>query len=242
MTAAGEAIRFRGAPAKVEAFLPVRHDFSIEGATLEAYIDAGEPILLYRPFVQSVKAGDAITRLVLRLPETTPPGTYYGTLGIGDQTLPIEAVVDARPRLVLMPGSLSMMVSAGHEEVVELIASNQGNTLFDIPREGIVNLFESEALPEAIHSALSSKERGQERVNRFVDSVARHTLTAHVEVRTGGGAIAPGEIRRLTVQLRLPGNLQAGHSYRGAWEFPNARYVVQVHVPAPPPPEGGEVS
>ena len=235
--ATGEAIQFRGVPTRVEAFLPIRHDLSIEHATLEAYIDAGEPILLHRPFVQSVRAGDAITRFVLRLPETTPPGTYYGTLGIGEQTLPIEAIVDAKPRLILMPRALSLMVPPGHEEVVELIATNQGNTFFEVPQEDIINLFDDVALPVAVHSALSSKERGQERVNRFVDSVARHTATAQVEVMAGRGAIGPGEIRQLTVQLRLPKSLQAGHSYRGAWELPNARFVVQVYVPAAPPPE-----
>jgi hypothetical protein len=239
MTAAtGKAIQFRGAPARVEGFLPIRHDLSIEHAILKAYIDAGEAIALERPLVQSVKAGDAITKFILRLPETTPPGAYYGRLEIGEQSLPIEALVDAGPRLVFMPNSLSLTVPPAHEEVIELIANNRGNTLLEVPKEGIINLFDSEALPVAIHSALSSKERGQERVNRFVDSVARHTLTAQVEVQAGAGAIAPGEIRGLTVQLRLPRNLQAGHSYAGAWEPPNARYSVEVYVPAAAPPEG----
>jgi hypothetical protein len=234
---AGQAIQFRGEPSRVEGYLQVRHDLSIDRAHLVARIDAAEVITLQRPLVQSVTAGEAITRFVLRLPGSTPPGTYYGALHIGEQTHPLEAVVDASPKLVLMPSRLTLTVAPGHEELVELLATNTGNTVFEVPREGFINLLDSEGLSVAVNSALSSKEKGQERVNRFVDSVARSTGTAQVEVQAGAGEIAPGAIRRLTVRLRLPKSLQPGHAYRGGWELPNARYVVQVYVPAAVPPE-----
>jgi hypothetical protein len=232
-----EPVRFRGTPSKVEGFLPFSDNFSFENAELEARIDAGAPITLRRPEVQSVRATEAITRIIMRLPETTSPGRFYGTLKIGVQTLSIEVLLDARPRLSLMPNRLFLSVGPGHKETVELMVTNRGNMAFEIPREGVVNLLDSAALSLAVHTAFSREEGGHERVNRFVDAVADKTSAAHVNVRDGGGAIEPGELRRLTVQLHLPKSLEAGHSYRGAWELPNARFVVQVYVPMAPPQE-----
>ena len=120
---------------------------------------------------------------------------------------------------------------------MELLATNSGNTVFEVPHEGFINLLDSEALSVAVNEALSAKQEGQERVNRFVDSMARNSATAQVEVAAGAGPLGPGEIRKLRVRLRLPKSLQPGHSYRGGWELPNARYVVQVYVPAAVPRE-----
>ncbi len=233
----GHAIQFRGEPSVVEGLLQIRHDISVDRAQLEARIDADKPIVLRRPLIMSTAAGDNITKFVLNLPLTTPPGSYHGVLQIGERTHPIEVIVDAWPRLVLMPGRLTLTAPPGHDEVVELTVTNSGNTVFEFHHEGIVNLLDSEALSVAVNSAISSKEKGQERINRFVDSMARGAGTAQVEVRPGAGAIEPGATRRLTITLHLPKSLQPGHSYRGAWELPNARLWVQVYVPAATPPE-----
>jgi hypothetical protein len=212
--------------------LPIRHDVMIANAVLEARINAIEPIVLIRPFVHVIQAGDKMTGVVLRLPEILPPGNYFGSLKIGEETHPIEVIVEPRQQLTLIPGSLSVTASPGHDEVIDVVVTNRGNIPAVIPQEGVVNLLDSDALSSAVHLAVSHHEGGQERINRFADTMAENIVAAQVSLRSGGGTIGPGESRRLTAQVRFPKSLQAGHSYRGAWELPHARYVVQVYVPA----------
>lgn len=229
-------IHFRGEPARVEGFLQVRHSRAMTSARLAARIRAPKIFTLDWPYVQSIPAAEGVTRFVLRLPEATPPGTYTGVLEVDDEKYPFEALVDARTWFTILPNKLSLVAEPEHEEIVELIGVNRGNTLFQVPDVADVNLFDSGSLLAAVNAALSSKVKGgQERVSRFVDSLARNSEMLSLGVLAGAGAIAPGESRRLTVRLRLPENLQAGHTYRGGWELPHMKFVIQVYVPAAAP-------
>jgi hypothetical protein len=238
---AGQLVRFRGNPTRVEGFIQIPYDSSIAYGRLAAHIQANDKthdaITLQRPYVQSVPVGDGTTRFVLRLPESTPPRTYSGTLEVGHETYPMEVIVESRPWLTLMPRRTSLAVAPGHEEVVELTAVNRGNRVCDVPEEGIVNLFDSAALSVAVTAALSSKDKGQDRVNRFADTVAKHADVLNLVVVDGAGAMHPGETRRLSVRLHVPKGLQAGHTYNGGWEMPNSRYVIEVYVLAAEPKE-----
>ena len=102
-SAQGHAIRFsrRQSFASGREFLPVPATTSCR-SIMRTSRHASMPITSSPwsgRWCRSVTAGDAITRFVLRLPVTTPPGTYRGALHIGEQTHALEAIVDASPRL-----------------------------------------------------------------------------------------------------------------------------------------------
>jgi hypothetical protein len=228
-------LRFRGEPGRLEGYVKVPHDPLLALGKLSARIGAPEIITVEWPQVQNSAAPGGVTRFLLQLPETTPPGTYTGVLQAGEQRYPFEALIDPRPRFTVAPGKVSLVAGSGHEETVELIGTNSGNTIFDIPAAADVTLLDAGALSTAVNSALSSKEKGQDRVNRFVDSLARNTGLLSLEVTAGSGTIAPGETRTLSVVLRLPKNLHSGHSYSGGWDLPDTRYLIQIYVPAAAP-------
>jgi hypothetical protein len=100
-----KVVTFRGPPNRVASLIPLPQEAGalrqrtarLEGAEVRA--------LRIRPLTHE---GAGIGRLTIRLPRSTPPGTYSGSVEIGGRELPIVAEVEPRPRLEATPrGSVS---------------------------------------------------------------------------------------------------------------------------------------
>src|SRR5437762_179136 len=65
--------------------------------------------------------------LRIKLPVSTPPGTYQGKVQVGDKELPIVVDVEPRPRLRLFPRRLRGTVAPGSVLNANLTIANIGN-------------------------------------------------------------------------------------------------------------------
>lgn len=224
-----ERIRFRGSPPGADGYLPRRYQ-EVLGAELSARLDipgASEPTAVR---VVPRAAGDAATRLHLRLSMSTPVGTYQGTLRIGAEEHPIEVRVDGHSDLGFSPSHLTLMATPGGEETVDLTVVNRGNLAVAIPDELSLELMDGDAIPQAL-KALHERPKPRDPLSRMADRIAQHIVTLPVTIVEGSGVLQAGEMRELRVHVSYAKSLEAGRSYVAVWPLANQQfYIVAVHV------------
>jgi len=233
-----QLLRFRGSPRAIEALIPMGMPEAAErrlAVDLEVEAERKPPIV-----VHPIPMGASATRLRLVLPESTPPGTYKGTVQVGDARYPIEAQVDAYRHLRLSPSRLSLEAAAGSEVEVELTVVNGGNVTCEVGRAYALGLFDKDGLNRGTAAAFQEDApRGQERVGRLMDEFAEgYGGFLRMKVEEGAGPLDPGELRNLKLKLKMPDRLKAGRNYFGTWSFHNLAYLVTVRATGG---EAGEV-
>jgi hypothetical protein len=232
-----ERIRFRGSPPGADAYIPRRYqDVLATEMSARLQMPGARELTAFRVVPRA--AGDAVTRLHLRLSMSTPVGTYQGTLRIGAEEHPIEVRVDGHSDLGFSPSHLTLMATPGDEETVELTVVNRGNLPVDLPDEVSLELMDGHAIPQALR-ALHERPRekgaqGRDPVARAADRIAQHVETLPVEIAAGSGPLPAGEMRELRLNVRYPKDLTPGRSYIAVWPLANQQfYIVAVHVRPP---------
>jgi hypothetical protein len=185
----------------------------------------------------TVRTGPAIAgvrSLRLALPPTAPPGTYEGVLQLADREQPIVVEVEPLVRLRAVPSLLALHAPPGGRVDLDLAVQNEGNAPASIRKAHVVALFTSDAVARAIHHALEDRlPEGRRRVDHAFDALAdEHGGQARLKVATGAGPLAPGEARRLSVELAVPKSLRAGTTYSGTWPLYNLNLSVSITTPA----------
>jgi hypothetical protein len=219
-------LRFTGRPDRLEAVLP---DVSIEEEATAILEGADVPRFRLRPL-----AGDAsAVRATLKLPATTPPGTYRGVVRIGERELPAAVQVEPHQRARSHPPRLSVEAGPGSSVPVELVVANEGNVAFTVPTKSSLCLFEGDGIHHAIWTALTSDPpEGKQRVDVLLDDLA-DSHGGLVDVRAEGQvSIAPGDAQTVVLTLTFSDRLRAGHEYTGTWEPGGLRVPLRVSVPA----------
>lgn len=230
---------FRGPPSRLTALLPGA--VPAGGETPEVSLAGTE---VRRVSLRPLPVGEAGTTVSLRVPDSTSPGRYEGTLRRGDATFPAVAEVEARPRLRAHPPRLWLEAAPGAQSAVEVTLLNLGNTICDVSGRSNFGLLDARGLGHAFWTALSSEPpKGKQRVDVLLDDLAgTHGGLVDVVVEVGGGKIPPGGSRALRLALRFPDRLRSGHSYSGTWEAHGLRLPVRVTVPKPAPDRPAKVA
>jgi len=224
-------LRFRGSPIAIEALVPTApHDKGrrILGVDLEIELGEKKPPIELHP----IPGGTVATRLRLVLPNSTPPGTYKGTLRLSDSQYPILAEVGAYPHLLLSPSRLSFEAAAGSEAETELTLVNEGNVTCDVGKAYAFGLFDQDGLNRSTATAFQEETaQGRERMDRLMNEFAEgYGGIVRMRVEEGAGPVAPGEFRNLRLKLRFPDRLKPGRGYFGTWSFHNLTYLVTVRA------------
>jgi hypothetical protein len=228
--AGAKPVTFRGPPDRLASLLPLPDDpealrqraARLEGADVRA--------IRVRPLTRE---GVSLGKFTLRLPKSTPPGTYSGSLEIGDQQVPIVGEVEPRPRLRTSPRRLTIETEPGGEVAADVVVVNTGNVPCEIPAASKFCVFDGSGIDNAFWVALGSDPpKGRQRLDVLLDELAEsHGGLVEVRARTGERTIAPGEAREVQLTLRFSDRLRAGHAYAGTWEGDGVRLTIRVNVP-----------
>ena len=179
------------------------------------------------------RAGVDARRATLRLPRSTPPGTYEGSAEIEGRKVSIVAEVERRPRVETDPRRISVEVAPGETATADVTLLNTGNVPCDVSGTSTFCLFDGRGMEHAVWAALASDPpEGKQRLDVFLDDLAKShggLVTARVEK---GATIASGESRDVRLTLRFSDRLQPGMSYAGRWEADGLRVPVRVTTPA----------
>jgi hypothetical protein len=226
----GKPVTFRGPPDRLASLLPLPDDpeaLRQRAARLEGAEVRG---IRVRPLTRErLNMG----RFTLRLPKSTPPGTYPGSLEIGGQEVPIVGEVEPRPRLEASPRRLTIEAEPGGEVTADVVVVNTGNVPCEVPASSKLCVFDGSGVDHAFWVALGSDPpKGRQRLDVLLDELAEsHGGLVEVGARAGEHTIDPGETREVLLTLRFSDRLRAGHTYAGTWEAEGLRLTIRVTVP-----------
>ena|SRR5882672_1737261 len=177
-------------------------------------------------------ATPGLSLLRIKLPVSTPPGSYKGTIQVGDKELPIVIDVEPRPRVRLFPRSLKARAARGSVVNANLTVLNTGNFVVNLEKEYRFCVFERGGIDRAFFVALASDQAtGERRLDRLANELAvSHGGRVRLEIESGAGAVAPGEARELRIALRLSDRLRPGQTYSGTWKVENTGLAIELQV------------
>ncbi len=177
-------------------------------------------------------ATPGLSLLRIKLPFSTPPGAYKGTIQVGDKEFPIVVEVQPRSRLRLFPRTLRASAAPGSVVNANLTVLNTGNFVVNLEKEHRFCVFERGGIDRAFFVALASDPpTGERRIDRLANELAvSHGGRVRLEIESGSGAIAPGETRELHIALRLSDRLRSGQTYSGTWKVENTGLAIELQV------------
>jgi hypothetical protein len=173
-----------------------------------------------------------LSGLRLDLPRWTPPGSYEGTVKVGDHERRVVVDVEPRPKVRMSPRRLSLRGRPKEAVTAEVVVSNVGNVACDVRGAYVFALFDPSSLERATQRAFQSSARGEE---RFIDRIAAelsegYAGTVRLKVDQGAGPLEPGDSRELRATLRLPDHLRSGRTYEGTWRIGTIGYNVEIET------------
>ncbi len=177
-------------------------------------------------------AGPGLSLLRIKLPVSTPPGAYKGTVQVGDDEVPIVVDVEPRPRLRLFPRSFKASVTPGAALNATFTVLNTGNSTVHVEKEYRFCVFERGGIDRAFYVALATEQATTERrIDRLVNELSlSHGGRVRLEIEAGDGDLAPGEARDLRVAFRLSDRLRPSQTYSGTWKIENTGVSVKLQV------------
>ena len=219
----GQLLRFRGSPRAIEALIPVGiHEAAQRRLAVDLEVEAErKPSIAVHP----IPVGTSATRLRLVLPESTPPGTYKGTVHVGDSRYPIEAQVEAYPHLRLSPPRLSLEAAAGSEVEVDLTLVNGGNVACEVGRAYALGLFDKDGLNRGTAAAFQDGgARGPERFSRLMDEFAEgYGGIVRMKVEEGAGPLRARPASKPEAETENAGSPEGGTKLFWNMELPQPR-------------------
>ena len=179
------------------------------------------------------REGLELGKLTLRLPKSTPPGTYSGSVEIGGQEVPLTVEVEPRPRLEATPSRLTFEVKPGAEVSAEVAVVNVGNVPWELPAASTFCIFDGDGIDHAFWVALANDPpKGKERIDLLLDDLAdSHGGLVEVRARARKRTIAPGESCEVQLTLKFSDRLRPGRTYAGSWEADGLRVRLRAGFP-----------
>lgn len=223
-----EPLRFKGGPTRLSAALRLPGP-AIRARSVNVDFNGVTGRVVIRPMART---GTDISVLKIKLPRTTPPGTYEGTVQVGDSEVPIVAHVEPRPRLRFIPAALRTKAAPGSMVDADVTVANVGNVVVNVDTKYTFCIYDGTGIERAFFVALTDENaKGQQRIDLIMEELAEsHGGLVRLIVERGAGEIAPGEARDLHIALRFSDKLHPGRTYDGGWTVGNASYFVQIEV------------
>jgi hypothetical protein len=239
---AAAPVTFRGPPHRLSSLvtLPAGGD---ELGRPKALLEGAEVRgLSVRPLTRE---GLDLGKVTLRLPRSTPPGSYSGSVELGGRRVPVRVDVEPRPRLEASPSRLTFEVEAGAKATATVTLLNVGNVPFEVPAASRFCIFDGGGVDHAFWVALAGDPpKGKERIDVLLDDLAdSHGGLVELRARAGARTIEPGEAQAVQLTLSFSDRLRPGRGYAGSWDADGLHVRIRVSVPERKPPRtAGEAS
>jgi hypothetical protein len=223
------SLRLRGHPGGLAGHL-VWPGAGPQLVTVQLAVDAGGPTPVVGHILPVGAKG--LCSLEITLPTWTPPGSYQGTVRVGDEERRIVVDVEPRPRLQVEPRLLSVRGRPKDRVQAEVTISNTGNVVSEVRGAYLFALYDPSALERATARAFLSGETTSQGFNDQIVTGLREGFAGMVRLKVdaGAGPLEPGDSRSLQATLHLPDGLRAGQTYEGTWRIDSLGYNVEVEA------------
>jgi hypothetical protein len=167
---------------------------------------------------------------VLNLDPSTPPGTYEGSLQVGDRWQPVRVHVTEQIDLRVQPTSVSIFTEGALVFPRDFVVENAGNVPLRIGRECVVPLGDVAELHAAVRQGLrgacEAKETGD--VIKSILCAWSQQQVGTVSITRDDITLEPGETRPLTLTFTVPDDLQPFRRYVTELPLYNAALHLEV--------------
>jgi hypothetical protein len=222
------ALSFRGPPNRLSSLVPLPADSAGEPRAL---LDGVEVSSVSMRAVTTAGAGHG--KVSLRLPKTTPPGRYAGSIELGGGPVPVVVEVEPQPKVEVSPSQLRLEVGPGEEVTAGITLVNVGNVPFEVPAATRSCIFDQGGVDHAFWVALASEPTAtKSRIDLLLDDLAgSHGGLVEMRARPTDTAIPVGDARDIELTLRFSDRLRPGGAYSGAWDAEGLHVRLRVDVP-----------
>lgn len=230
-------IRIRGKPPNLFAALPLTASQTQSiSVSLDTPDKAIKSAFESAPPAVHVSPADnigAVTRLHLRLPRSTPPGTYRGSMKIKKQSQPIVVEVEPRKRISIFPKRTTICCKAGERAELHLTLSNMGNVPLTVPKASGFGLYNKRGMDLAVGSSFKKQlDKDERRIDDFMEALHdRYGGVVTLKIREGAGTLEPGDARDVTVVFQVPSQVVPDNEYWGLWSMYDYNYKIEIEVP-----------
>lgn len=229
---ASKTIKLRGSPNRLATvFRPLQ----TTPGPLPVSLDLPEGTIQEAPLMAQVLpiGNKGVASVRLQLPRSTPPGTYRGTIQVGDREHTMVVDVEPHTRLRIYPKRTSMQAHPGEKASLDLTIVNGGNISCEVPKVSAFGLFEKDGLERAVGYALRAElEDGERRIDRLLEeSREGYGGVVKLQVQDGAGELKPGDACELHGVLHIPTQLRHGRFYSGTWSLHNLNYLIEITTP-----------
>ena len=231
--AAGSVVHFKGSPQRLSgpAQLPVAGPLH-----LEVSLDLPEGLKRASPFYAQpfvIGAGED-TWLRLSIPASTPPGTYNGTIRIGDTIHDLAVEVEPFVQLRFIPATLVLRGAAGSSVPRGFTLFNTGNTAISLREVHAFGVFDVNGIDDAFGQTFRAELKPRERrLDLFAEALAKgHGGLVRVRIHKGAGKVLPATANQIEATFRLADRMRAGRTYAGTFSIDYAPYGVRIETTA----------
>jgi hypothetical protein len=228
-------LQFRGEPGRLTTVLRLPATaFSASADLTSCSVDLPGVTVRRAKIRELGSAERGLSLLKIKLPRSTAPGVYKGTVEVAGKAFPIEVNVEPTVTLRLFPDDLSTTAAPGAVITFNLTVLNEGNSAVNLDKEYTFCVFERGGIDRALFHALATDQvKGEKRLDRLLDELAAaHGGLVRVEIASADLTIPYGESRDFQVSLRLPDRLRPGRTYSGAWKFEKTSFAVEIKLQA----------
>lgn len=235
VTGPADSVYMRGTPPNLFAALRLTPSQS-ESLTISLDSADAADIRVFQanpPVVEVSTASDSgISRIHLRLPRTTPPGTYRGRMETEEQSRSLVIEVEPRKRVSILPKRTSISAAAGAMAELRLCLVNLGNVPFDIPKAGGFGLFQKQGMDLAVGRTFQEKPvEGERSIDRFMEALRDgYGGVVKLKIREGAGMLEAGDSRDVKLVFQIPSQLSPNFSYWGIWSIHDYNYKIEIDV------------
>ena len=224
-------VRFRGSPERLtgSVSLPSGGPLNLE-VRLNLPKELGGSVPVYaQPLAADIGAQ---AWLRLSLPTSTPPGTYAGTIRLGERPHKVAVEVEPRLQLRFSPVGLVLRGAPGSPVTGSFTLFNTGNVPFEVRHVYAFGVFDVDGLDNAFGQTFRARlQPGERRIDRFAEALTEgHGGLVRVRVVKGGGEVPPNNFREVEATFQLPGRMRRGRTYAGTLPLDYARYGVRIET------------
>jgi hypothetical protein len=165
-----------------------------------------------------------LRRVPLKIPLSphTPPGEYHGQVEVGGHARTVVMHVTEVVRLEISPGQLVIDNQPGTTLVKHAVFTNAGNVPLTMGDIGPVVLDETLLECRTGRAAIAALGENITGLDDYIAEVVRQTKAAleqtgilRVHVNGSPLTLAPGEVRPVEMEIRIPDNLDRRARYLG---------------------------
>jgi hypothetical protein len=152
---------------------------------------------------------------VLNLDPSTPPGTYEGSLQIGDRRHPVRVHVTEQVDLRVQPTSVSLFTEGELVFPRDFVVENAGNVPLRLGHECIIPIGDAAELHAAVRQGLlgACEAKEAEDVIKSILCAWSQQQVGTVSVKRDDITLEPGETRPLTLTFSVPDDLKPFRRY-----------------------------